>query len=236
MFELFFLENCCRCIRISIHVCLNAEFICRSLCAECLDSFVMTSKGCQECPSEEVIQPLRSIAITLTLILVSLFWFLYSWSPFFPSVGAYWSRMVACIFDLWTSKTSENASKMSEWILNLASWMEKLRLLQYLKIFISYLQVMSAFLGFHVAWPSAIVSAMMWCKVTFNFSLFSLPGVSCLWKGLGYNSKIIMYTLTPLVFGFMFWMPVLLISLLKYASRGAEEQVLFAKQSQIRLS
>jgi hypothetical protein len=189
----------------------------------------MTSRGCQACPSEEIIQPLRSVAITLVMVVVSLFWFWYSWSPFFPSVGAYMNRIVVFIFEKLTSKTSENAKQMSEWSLKLIDSMKSLRIPQYFKIFIGYLQVMSSFLGFHVAWPSIMVNAMMWCKVTFNFNLFSLPGLSCLWKGLGYNTKLMLYTLIPLVLGFMFWMPVFFISVLKHVKRSSEEQHLFTK-------
>jgi hypothetical protein len=58
---------------------------------------------------------------------------------------------------------------------------------------------------------------MMWCKVIFNFNVLSLPGVSCLWKGIAYNSKLMVYTLVPLVLAIMLWMPVLVLSVLKYA-------------------
>jgi hypothetical protein len=139
------------------------------------------------------------------------------------------NRIVFFVYSSLTSSASEKASKISEYAMQILEMVQSLRLIQYLKIFISYLQVMSSFLGFHVVWPSSIVGAMIWCKTVFNFNLFSLPGVSCLWKGLGYNSKLVLYTLIPLGLGFMFWLPVAVISLLKYAKRSSEEQLQFMK-------
>jgi hypothetical protein len=180
----------------------------------------MTTKGCQECPSEQEIQPIRNAVFAVAIFVLSLFWFWYSWSPFFPTVGAYMNRVALFFCKL--------STKASDFPFELIS-----SLLQYFKIFISYLQVMSSFLGFHVAWPSSILGAMMWCKATFNFSLLSLPGISCLWKGLGYNSKLTTYTLVPIGLGFMLLMPVLLISILKSVQRSSEEKTLFMKKCSI---
>jgi hypothetical protein len=195
----------------------------------------MTSTGCQKCPAEDVISPLRNVAVVLAIFVMSLFWFWYSWSPFFPSVGAYTTRMVLYIYNNLTSKSSKQTSKILEFIFQSIASIQRLRPLQYFKIFVSYLQVMSSFLGFHVAWPSSIVSVTVWCKVIFNFNLLSLPGISCLWKGLGYNSKLMIYTLIPLVIGIMLWMPVILISILnlKCAKRSLEEQLFFARRNAI---
>jgi hypothetical protein len=171
--------------------------------------------------------PLRNIAIVLTALILSLFWFWYSWSPFFPSVGACLSKQVVFIYNKLTSKSTNQASKILKFLLNsLDIIAHKLRPLQYFKIFVSYLQVMSSFLGFHVVWPSSIVSVMMWCKVTLNFNFLSLPGVSCLWKGISYNSKLTIYTLVPVIFGFMLWVPVLLISFFKYIGFPVEKRII----------
>jgi hypothetical protein len=191
----------------------------RPLCGECFISAVMTSSGCQECPLERVIIPARNAAITVTVLIVSLSWFWYSWSPFFPSVGVFTSRIAQRLY-----QTSKKNSMVSNLISKCTSLLKTSSLLQYLKIFISYLQVISSFLGFQVTWPSSIVHLMLWCKVTFNFSILSLPGVSCLWKELGYNSKLMTYTLVPLVLGIMLFMPVLLISILQYFKKNLSEE------------
>jgi hypothetical protein len=177
----------------------------------------MTSSGCRECPPEEIISPLRNVAILLITLVASLFWFWYSWSPFFPSIGAFLSRKVILIYKKFMSTSSGKSSKIFGLILQALDTIQQLRPLQYFKLFVSYLQVMSSFLGFHVTWPASIASVMMWCKVIFNFNVLSLPGVSCLWKGIAYNSKLMVYTLVPLVLAIMLWMPVLVLSVLKYA-------------------
>ena len=90
-------------------------------------------------------------------------------------------------------------------------------------------------MGFHVAWPSSILNAMMWCKATLNFSVLSLPGVSCLWRDLDYNTKLITYTVIPLAFSFMLLGPVFLILMLRLLNRNSEDQALFEKTSSLVL-
>jgi hypothetical protein len=193
-------------------------FFFRPLCGMCNISAVMTTKGCQECPTEEVTLPLRNAAIVVIVFIVTLFWFWYSWSPFFPALGDKLSRIFLSLY-----QASDKASKVTNLVRKINFQNQRLRLTQYFKIAISYLQVMSSFLGLHVAWPSSIVGAMMWCKVTFNFNLLSLPGISCLWKSIDYNSKLIVYTLTPLCLGTMLLGPFLLIKMLKRKKTNPEE-------------
>jgi hypothetical protein len=183
----------------------------------CNTSSVMTTKGCQECPSEEVTIPLRNAAIAICVVFFTLFWFWYSWSPFFPALGGELGNIVLCLY-----KASDTTSKVTNLIEKFNTQNQRLRVTQYFKIAISYLQVMSSFLGLNVSWPSSIVSAMMWCKVTFNFNLLSLPGVSCLWKSIDYNSKLIAYTLAPLFLGAMLLGPFLLIKILKQRKKNPE--------------
>ena len=194
----------------------------------------MTTKGCQECPSEEEIAPIRNTALAVGLSVLSIFWFWYSWSPFFPSVGALMNKIVLLLYGK-TTEASEKASRISDFVSKCVLVIHKLKLPQYFKIFVSYLQVMSSFMGFHVAWPSSILNAMMWCKATLNFSVLSLPGVSCLWRDLDYNTKLMTYTVIPLAFSFMLLGPVLLILMLRLltSNRNSEYQALFEKTSSL---
>jgi hypothetical protein len=193
---------------------------------------VMTSYGCQKCPSEEVISPLRNVAITIGMVVVLVLWFWYSWSPFFPSVGAFMNSIVI-LLSLYDDSTesSDKASTLSELLVIFMVAVEKFRIIQYSKIFISYLQVMSSFVEFHVNWPPAILNAMLWCKVTFNFSLLSMPGVSCLWRGLDYNTKLVSYTIIPVGLGVMLFLPLLIVFLLDWFPRSSENQILFMRTS-----
>jgi hypothetical protein len=200
-------------------------FLFRPVCGLCSKTHVMTTKGCQECPSEAVIAPLRNLAIAIGMIFITLFWFLYSWSPFFPTVGTCMNKLFICLLKT-TGFASDKSSKVSNRVSEGLDLIQRLRLTQYLKIVIGYLQIMSSFLGLHVAWPSSILTAMMWCKATFNFSLLSLPGISCLWQNMDYDSKLMAYTLIPLCLAAMLYGPVLLITFLnpnkKYSKKEAQ--------------
>jgi hypothetical protein len=189
----------------------------RILCDECLDSAVMTTEGCQECPPEELIRPIRNSVFASTMLILLALWFWYSWLPFFPSMEDYISKF----FFILTKPKQKSDLDQSYFT---SSFKQRIRLLHYVKVLVSYLQVISTFVGFQVPWPSSLSSAMMWCKVTFNFRILSLPGVSCLWKGMEHNTKLMIYTLVPLGLGFMLWMPVL-VTFVKKPSSNQESLI-----------
>jgi hypothetical protein len=201
----------------------------RPICGECSISGVMTTYGCQLCPTEEVIAPIRNAAIAFGIALISVLWFWYSWSPFFPSVETCMSRIFLSIFE--KANAASEKSEIAEFLMKCMEAAQKLRLAQYSKIFISYFQVLSSFMGFHVPWPPMILSVMIWCKAIFNLSLLSMPGVSCLWKGLQYNSKLVAYTAIPLGLGLMLLLPLLVVSILECSQRNAEERNNFMRIS-----
>jgi hypothetical protein len=209
-----------------INICCN--FVPRPICGVCLASGVMTSYGCQPCPPEEIIAPIRNVALAIGIAAISVLWFWYSWSPLFPSVGHCISRIEFCL-----CQKAEEKSKLAEFLATCMEAVEKLRLAQYSKIFISYFQVMSSFVGLNVPWPPVILSCMVWCKTVFNVCFLSMPGVSCFWKGLEYNSKLVAYTVIPLCLGFMLFLPLLVVSILESLQRNAEEQKLFLRTSTV---
>ena len=49
------------------------------------------------------------------------------------------------------------------------------RVAQYLKLYISFLQVLASFLTFHVTWPGLLLSAMSWIKGTLFLDVVQLP-------------------------------------------------------------
>ena len=73
------------------------------------------------------------------------------------------------------------------------------RALQYLKLQISFLQVLSSFLTFNVSWPPMLLSTMEWVKGTLFLDVLQLPGLSCLWIGVSFKQRLLTYTLGPLV-------------------------------------
>ena len=74
---------------------------------------------------------------------------------------------------------------------------------------------------------------MVWCKSLFNLRMLSMPGVSCLWRGLQYNSKLVVYTGFPVCLVFMLFSPLLVVSILERFQRNAEEQTHFMQASNV---
>ena len=46
----------------------------------------LTYSGCEKCPSEEEIRPIRLFAIIICLVAGVVVWFFFSWVPFLPQV------------------------------------------------------------------------------------------------------------------------------------------------------
>jgi hypothetical protein len=205
--------------KVQMASCSDYYYVSRPICGVCSVSGVMTSYGCQPCPTEEVIEPIRNVAIAIGIPVIAVFWFWYSWSPLFPFYGSCMSKL-----ELLFCKKGEKKAKITNFLASCMEAVEKLRLAQYSKIFISYLQVLSSFVGFNVPWPPVILSAMMWCKTVFNVCLLSMPGVSCFWRGLQYNSKLVAYTVIPICLGFMFSLPLLVVFVLETFQGNAEKQ------------
>jgi hypothetical protein len=165
----------------------------------------MTAQGCKSCPSEEIIGPLRSMAIVLSSLAFSMFWLLYSWSPLFPSIVKHLGK---CFCSIFKSRNAAGGAGYALVVLytilskinDFRDFANNAKITQYFKIFVGYFQVTSSFLSFQVHWPATLMSAMMWLKATINFSVLSLPGISCLWRTISYRRKLLVYTTAPLVF------------------------------------
>jgi hypothetical protein len=180
------------------------------VCGVCPDTSVMTPQGCKVCPSEDEVAPLRNMAIGVSSIVFLLFWVWFSWSPYFPVIGEYMNRIFCVCYEK-GSQAHGLAEKVNNMVGLLQTVHEKAvaaKLPQYFKIFVSFFQVISSFLTFQVKWPITFLNAMMWLKATINFSVLSLPGVSCLWKTLSYRRKLLVYTLSPLILTAMLALPV----------------------------
>jgi hypothetical protein len=174
------------------------------VCGICSQSGVMTTQGCKECPPEELIGPLRNMAMALSSFAFLILWLWYSWSPFFPSIVEHFGN---CFCLLCKSRnTAEGSSfmivvlyKIVSKINDVLEFAKTRNLVQYFKIFVGYFQITSSFLSFQVNWPATLVSAMMWLKATINLSVLSLPGISCLWRTISFRRKLVVYTISPLV-------------------------------------
>jgi hypothetical protein len=170
----------------------------------------MTTQGCKVCPPDDVVEPLRNMAIVVASIAFLIFWVWFSWSPYFPVVEEYLNQIL-CVCYKRGNQAQKFAKKVNNGFGLLKTVQDKaaeLQLPQYFKIFVGFFQVTSSFLTFQVKWPGTFLNAMMWLKATINFSVLSLPGVSCLWKSISYRSKLLFYTLSPLILVALLALPV----------------------------
>ena len=68
----------------------------------------------------------------------------------------------------------------------------------YLKLYITYFQITATYLTFAVKWPQLLQNMMLWLKSTIFLDILSLPGLNCLWQGIRFRHKLLIYTLVPL--------------------------------------
>lgn len=192
------------------------------VCGVCRAGWAFTSNGCVQCPPESIIAPIRDVAIALFLVTFCIFWYRVSWRALIPELGflsTIFTRLVKCFSLCFGAKgDADDIANMFSSIRDKFTWLiglsSKYNVTQYLKIFISYFQVLSSFVFFQVQWPTLIVNIMVWLKVTFNFSILELPGLSCLWAGISFRTKLLVYTLGPLIMASLFLLPVMVELLL----------------------
>ena len=165
----------------------------------------MTTQGCKPCPPDDVIAPLRNLAIIVFTIFFIMIWVWYSWTPLFPSITEYFSFFGD--FGSSSMEWKERVEKVYDKLMKLKEVADRAKLPQYFKIFVGFFQITGSFLTFQVKWPGTLLNAMIWLKATINFSVLSLPGVSCLWKTISYRSKLLVYTIAPLGFMALLAMP-----------------------------
>jgi hypothetical protein len=186
----------------------------------------MTSTGCMSCPAESELAPYRNIAIAIFVVSSSILWLFLSWKPLLSSE-------VQKELDEKEKEISNLKEKIQKWTSNIKSWQKKLkhyikkvkgllgkdiqsqlksltkdRITQYLKLYISFFQVVASFLTFHVQWPSLLLSAMSWIKGTLFLDVVQLPGLSCLWAGVNFQQRLFTYTLGPIAVVATFLVPV----------------------------
>ena len=54
-------------------------------------------------------------------------------------------------------------------------------------------------MSYNVNWPPLLLQMMQILKATVFLDLFRLPGVSCLWAGASFLSRLLLYTVVPIV-------------------------------------
>jgi hypothetical protein len=194
----------------------------------------MTTEGCSAsiCPSEEELRPLRAIACSAAALVFLIFWFILSWRPVVPEVEFVIARLVQsmvflvswglCFKDV-QGDGAESAIGCSHFIARLIEpfvwlgnkiqatydWWQQNKGGQYLKIYVTYLQILSSFNIYKVQWPATFLACINWVRGTVKFEFLKLPNLSCLWYGVSWKTTVFTYTLTPVVMIVVFGIPVL---------------------------
>jgi hypothetical protein len=204
------------------------------LCGSCSQGFSMTTAGCSaaSCPSEEELRPSRALAFSLGALMFLTLWFILSWRPVVPEADFVIARLVQAIgflvawglcFKDTRGDGTESASECSDFMEHLIepfvwvgikiqsvfTWWEENKGGQFLKIYVTCLQILSSFNMFTVQWPAAFLACINWVRGTVKFDFIKLPVLSCLWHGVSWKSTLYTYTLTPVVMIVVLGMPVL---------------------------
>ena len=182
----------------------------------------MTTEGCSSasCPTEEELHLWRGVAIAVIILVFLVGWFILCWRPVLPEAEWAIAHIMTGIVSLWScfmcfNNTSEegnfaqvyNSFKTAilapiYWLIDKAksadAWWQENNGRQILKIYITFLQILSSFDMFAVQWPPAFITAINWVRGTVKFDIVRLPGISCLWNGVSWHATLLAYTLGPL--------------------------------------
>ncbi len=120
-------------------------------------------------------------------------------------------RLMACIR---AQRLLARIKEWTKWLLgeDMAQQMQTFtteHISHYFKLYVSFLQVVSSFITFPVAWPSLFLNTMAWIKGTLFLDILQLPILSCLWVGINFQHRLLAYTLGPLIVIVLFLVPVL---------------------------
>ena len=95
---------------------------------------------------------------------------------------------------------------------SLGQWYKENYVGQFLKILLTYFQILGSFTMFTIEWPQVALDLIVYFKNIGKIAdIFTLPNISCILAGYSdFDSTLKLYTLAPLVLIFMMSWPVLL--------------------------
>ena len=178
------------------------------VCGICAAGWAMSSGTCMQCPQDQNADALKiSVAIIGSLVLLALLYF-FSLRPLMINpekvsdekdedapISKFQSSFTSLASFLIRSKEHLDRS-LSRWGRNT----DVLLFCQgYIKVIISFYQVVSTFSeNYNIPWPSQSTQIFQVAAI-FRFDLVAFPGITCLLQGISYTSKLLIYTLFPLV-------------------------------------
>jgi hypothetical protein len=113
------------------------------------------------------------------------------------------------------------------WIVDKATgldrWWKDVNGPQYLKILLTYMQVLGSFTMFSVEWPPELLFFLVGIKGVIKLDIFSFPSFACLGTGIRFEYKVVAYTLTPLFITVLIYFPVPVARLRGYSDKDHPE-------------
>ena len=184
------------------------------ICGICEDGWAMASNKCLQCPTDKQAYDAEKIAIAVGgSIAVLAILFVFSLKPLFEqddSSNATPNEDQDSDSDSGDDGDFPSVSapkvdfqtlfnELKNKLVSSARHSEVMTFLQgYCKVIIGFFQVLSTFAdNFKVNWPSS-VSDLFSKAAVLRFDLLSLPGPNCLAAELNYQTKLLIYTITPI--------------------------------------
>jgi len=218
--------------------CLS-DFTCREghygrICGLCNGSYVMSSDGCTLCDVDQEGSYIAIVFFTFTSLLL---WYFVCrpWFRFFERFELWVAlRLVNVLVHMATfmgnlvNRFNKRANRAKQIKRILASFCRIHNIIGYGKVVIGFYQVTATFLlNFSVEWPDLMGTVLGYMNfLSFNF--FSVPSVSCLFKGYSYVAKHQIFTIFPLFIVLLLLMP----SVLAYSL--SELKIVAVKESVIK--
>jgi hypothetical protein len=93
---------------------------------------------------------------------------------------------------------------------------------QYVKIYITFFQILGSFDMFDITWPALFTVIIQWIKGMFQFDVLRLPAASCMWIKVTFDDTLHTYTIAPLGAIAMLGLPVVVGKYLRGLPRWSQ--------------
>jgi hypothetical protein len=122
------------------------------------------------------------------------------------------SESFTCIISAWGMLMT-----MFHKLSDLDRWAKENHLTQFMKILVTFFQILGSFTMFSIEWPPVAYTLIAWFQSTFKFEILQMPGLSCFWNGVSFHSSLTLMTIAPLAIMATFMLPVLLAVIRGYS-------------------
>ena len=207
----------------------------------------METAGCSNkvCPSEEELAPFRYTLFVCVGIGIGLLYIGLACRPVLPELDWLIVRLLqgfvgltstlSCFKDT-QGDAGDGAGEIAglftsfmdgcRWFLGKikqgGAWWKENQSGQYLKIIMTYFQILGSFTMFTIQWPPIAYTMIVWFKQNFKFELLQMPGLSCVLAGYSsFENTLFMYTIGPLIFIVALALPMLAAIVRGYRASGS---------------